>query len=136
MPRPLRRNLLTPLTGFALLCLALVASASPASAQLSAEEAGKKLAEAYPVRVLDVRPVEHDGRAVYAARVMRIGPDAGSAAFQVTTLLVDPATGDLVPTFGHGPTGYSTSATDSHAPRIDSSGSEMRRMSNRPSPRN
>lgn len=115
--------------------MAMAASFSPASAQLSTDEAGKKLAETYNVRVLDIRPVPHDGGSVYAARVMRIGPDAGSAAFQVTTLLVDPATGDLVPAFGHGASGYSISATDSHAPRIDSSGSEMRRMTNRPSPR-
>ncbi|MFN3460635.1 MAG: hypothetical protein ACK4ZN_06450 [Oceanibaculum sp.] len=136
MSRPQRRNPLAAATGLAFLCLAVAGPVAPASAQISAEEAGKRLAEAYSVRVLDIRPVQHDGREAYAARVMRTGPDAGSAAFQVVTLLVDPATGDLIPAFGHGAAGYSTSATDSHVPRLDSSGSQMRRMSTRPSPRN
>ena len=136
MPCSKRRNPLAAATGLALLCLVLAVSASPASAQLSTDEAGKKLAETYNVRVLDVRLAQHDGRAVYAAKVMRTVEGAGNGAFMVTTLLVDPMTGDLVSTFEHGTTGYSTSATDSHEPRLDSSGREMRRMTNRPTPRN
>ena len=135
MPCPQRRNPLAAATGLALLCMAMAVSASPASAQISVDEVGKKLAETYNVRVLDVRPARHDGRAVYAARVMRTEEGAGNGAFMVTTLLVDPKTGDLVSTFGHGKTGYSTSATGSNDARIDSSGRAMRRMTNRPAPR-
>lgn len=135
MPRFQCRNPLATATGLALLGMVMAASVSPASAQISTDDVGKKLAETYNVRVLGVRLAEHDGRTVYAAKVMRTGEGAGNGAFMVTTLLVDPMTGDLVSTFEHGTTGYSTSATDSHEARIDSSGSAMRRMTNRPAPR-
>lgn len=135
MPRFQCRNPLAAATGLALLGMVMAASVSPASAQISTDDVSKKLAETYNVRVLDVRLAEHDGRTVYAAKVMRTGEGAGNGAFMVTTLLVDPMTGDLVSTFEHGTTGYSTSATDSHEARIDSSGSAMRRMTNRPAPR-
>lgn len=134
MPRLIRRNSLAAAAGLALFCLG--AMAAPASAQLSTDEAGKKLAETYNVRVLDVRLAEHDGKPVYAAKVMRTGEGAGNAAFMVTTLLVDPMTGNLISAFEHRTTGYETSATDSYEARLDSSGSEMRRMTNRPTPRN
>lgn len=136
MPRLIRRNSLAAAAGLALFCLGAMAMAAPAVAQLSTDEAGKKLAETYIVRVLDVRLAEHDGKPVYAAKVMRTGEGAGNAAFMVTTLLVDPMTGNLISAFEHGTTGYETSATDSHEARLDSSGSEMRRMTNRPTPRN
>jgi len=135
VPRSQRRNPLAAATGLALLGMVMAASVSPASAQISTDDVGKKLAETYNVRVLDVRLAEHDGRTVYAAKVMRTGEGAGNGAFMVTTLLVDPATGDLVSAFGHGTTGYSTSATGANETRLDSSGREMRRMTNRPAPR-
>lgn len=136
MPRLVRRNTLAAFAGLAMLCLGVTGIAGPASAQLSADDVGKKLTEAYKVRVLDIRPVQHRGRSVYAAKVMRTDEGAGNAAFMVTTLLVDPMTGDLVSAFEHGATGYETSATDSHEARLDSSGSQMRRMTNRPTPHN
>lgn len=135
MPRSLRRYPLAAATGLALLCAVLAAASAPASAQINPDEVGRKLSEAYKVRVLEIRPARYDGRMVYAAKVMRTGADAGSAAFMVTTLLVDPMTGDLVSAVEHGTSGYATSATESHEARVDSSGSAMRRMTNRPSPR-
>lgn len=135
MPRVLRRYSLAAATGLALLCVTMAVPSSPASAQINPDEIGRKLSETYKVRVLEIQPTQHDSRMVYAAKVMRTGADAGSAAFMVTTLLVDPMTGDLISAVEHGSSGYAISATDSHEARMDSSGSAMRRMTNRPSPR-
>jgi len=76
-----------------------------ASAAVSAEAAGKTLAERYDVQVLKVQSGEIDGRKVWLVTVMVPGGNSNSA-FQVHRLAVDQQSGDLVPSFRHHTEGY------------------------------
>ena len=71
---------------------------------LGPDEVGRRVAETYDVDVLRVREAEADGRPVYAVTVMLPGGDRNNA-FQVVTVLADPASGDVLPTFRHLPAG-------------------------------
>jgi len=79
--------------------------ARQASAPPAARTAAEKIARAYGVRLVGVRVVDVDGKRVYEAAVMNPGGDYNEA-FQVTRLLIDPATGDLLPGFRHLAAGY------------------------------
>lgn len=110
----------------------------PATAQaaLSQDAIAKKIAEAYPVQVLNVKPARDGDRVVYAVTMMRkAGEGAGSTAFQVVRMLVDPMTGDPLPAFTHLTQGYATSGAESHGAKYDG-GAEMRRMTIRNNSRN
>lgn len=79
--------------------------ADPASAAVTAEQAAKIIADNYGVEVLRVRPGEVDSREVWLVTAMVPGGNS-NAAFMVSTLAVDRATGDLVSSFRHGHSGY------------------------------
>ena len=97
-------------------CLGLVAAALtlavavPAQAQVSRDQAAARIASDYGVEVLRVRPGQIHGKAVWLVTVMQPG-GAYNTAFQVTTLAVDQASGDLVPAFRQGPSGAVGNAT-------------------------
>lgn len=112
----------------------LAATAStPASAQrLTAAAAAQQVSETYGVEVLRVREVQHDdGRRAYAITVMAPGGNTNNA-FQVTTLLIDARTGELIPQYRQTPTGQEFSGASSNVPRTEADGPALRRLSNRP----
>lgn len=113
------------------LCAAL--GGSPASAQqLTAEAASQRVAETYGVEALRVREMRAaDGRPAYAVTVMSPGGDV-NGAFQVTTLLVDARTGELISQFRHTPTGHELSGAPSNVPPTEVDGPALRRRSTRP----
>ena len=110
-----------------------VAYPGPAAAQrLSAEAAAERVAQTYGVEALRVRTIRtEDGRRAYAVTVMAPGGNS-NGAFQVTTLLVDAETGDLIPQFRHTPTGHEISGAPSNVPPTEVDGPALRRRSNRP----
>jgi hypothetical protein len=85
-------------------CLAIgfLAAAGSALAEISQDQAARKIASDYNVKVLRVKPGKIDGRAVWLVTVMNPGGNYNEA-FQVTTLAVDQADGRLVPSFRNGP---------------------------------
>ena len=76
----------------------------PVLAQVSADQTSARIGSEFGVEVLRVRAGSVDGIEVWLVTVMNPKGDS-NAAFQVTTLAVDKATGDLVPAFRHGPSG-------------------------------
>ncbi len=87
-----------------LLWIVAMLGATPARG-LTPQEVARRLAETYGVDVLRVRELEENGRRLYAITVMLPGGNRNDA-FQVGTLLVDAESGEPVPRFGHGPSGY------------------------------
>ena len=106
--------------------LALVANSALA---LTPAEVGQRVAAEWGVSVLDVRPSQVDSRDVVAVTVMS---PAGSfnGALGVTTLLADPATGQLVRQFRHGTSGYSLPAVQP-GPQRDLPGAVIRERATR-----
>lgn len=109
MPKRLRSKWLSYVFAAAL-AGPLAVLAEPAQAQVSRDQAAAGIAETYGVEVLRVRPGEIDGKPVWLVTVMQPG-GAYNTAFQVTTLAVDQASGDLVPAFRQGPSGALGTAT-------------------------
>ena len=60
-----------------------------------AAEIRQRLGEELGVEVLDVRAIEANDRQAYAAKIMNPGGDS-NAAFQVTTLVVDRESGEVL----------------------------------------
>jgi len=75
-----------------------------AQALLSDSAVRAKLESEWGVQVLRLVADEQDGAPVFVVRVMNPGGNYNEA-FQVTVLVVDRLTGDLVPQFRHGPSG-------------------------------
>lgn len=91
---------------FALPVLAavLLIVASPAHA-ITADQVKEKVAADFGVEVLKVEPIQEGGKSRFRVHVMNPGGDYNTA-FQVNTLIVDAATGELVQQFQHKTTGY------------------------------
>ena len=83
----------------------LAGAISGAQAAVTKEQASRQVAQTFGVEVLKARPGKIDGREVWFLTVMIRGGDF-NGAFQVNTLAVDRASGALVPSFRHGPSGY------------------------------
>ncbi len=94
-----------PLLATTLLAAGLALSPAAGAAELSAAEAGQRIAQTYPVKVLSVRKIEFDGRTAYAVTVMTNGGNFDDA-FQVNTIVVDADTGEPIPVFRHRDSGY------------------------------
>ena len=111
----------------------IVVGNTPASAQrLTAQAAAQRVAETYGVEALRVRTMRmEDGRRAYAVTVMAPGGDI-NGAFQVTTLLVDAQTGELIPQYRQTPTGHEISDAPSNVPPTEADGPALRRRSTRP----
>jgi hypothetical protein len=93
------------LAGLVALALGAGVTTGPAQAQVSSDGAAQKVARTFDVDVLRVTPGMADGREVWLVTVMNPSGDFNEA-FQVSVLSVDKATGALVPSFRHGPSGY------------------------------
>ncbi len=91
----------------AFLTVVLLVSGAPdrGSAAVSEAEVKADIESRFAVEVLRVRADTIDDRAVWMVTVMNKGGN-DNAAFQVNTLAVDRATGELVPSFRHGASGY------------------------------
>jgi hypothetical protein len=78
---------------------------SPSQAAVSSEDAARKVAEQFSVKVLKVRAAVLDSIPVWLITVMTAGGN-NNDAFQVNTLAVDQDSGELIPSFRHGASGY------------------------------
>ncbi len=94
---------------------ATLAMPPPAVAAMSADQAGAKMAAAYGVKILRVRPGKADGRRVFLVTMMNPGGDF-NGAFQVSTIVVDAETGKLVPGFRHRASGHDANQAPSFEP--------------------
>ncbi len=83
----------------------LSTTAMETQAAVTKEQASRQIEEAFGVEVLKARPGKIDGRDVWLLTVMNRGGNF-NGAFQFNTLAVDQASGALVPSFRHGPSGY------------------------------
>lgn len=104
-------------------------AAAPVAAQpTSVQQIADRIAKDYGVKVLKTTEGKEDGKPVLFVTVMNEGGNFNNA-FQVTTLAVDPATGDLIPQQDLGP------ATMVRETRGDRSGRLIRQRSAREPPR-
>jgi hypothetical protein len=79
------------------------------------------------VKVLKLKETQVDGRTAYIVSIMNLGTDS-NAAFQVEQILVDAETGAPIPTYRHGPTGWSEAPGPDFTPPHEGGGPAMRRM--------
>jgi hypothetical protein len=114
--------------GAALLLLLLGTTA--AKAQLPADKVAADIAKRYGVNVLKVTPIKIDDRDGYAVLVMNPGGN-DNGAFEVSTLIVDAASGTLVPQFAHHSSGYALPPSPDTATPGNDSGPSIRSMTSR-----
>jgi len=111
------------------IAMAMVAVATwvptPAAAAVSSDEAARKVAEQYSVKVLRVRAAVLDSTPVWLVTVMTPGGN-NNDAFQVTTLAVDQESGKLVPAFRHGASGFSLPEGQARGTRLEQRPEAMR----------
>ncbi len=88
-----------------ILVAAGIAFAALPAAAVTGDAAAKQIAAEFDVTVLRVESGSIDGIPVWLVTVMNRGGEFNSA-FQVNTLAVDKATGRLVPSFRHRPSGH------------------------------
>jgi hypothetical protein len=111
--------------------LAILFLAGPAAAQAPGSKAiADRIAKTYGVTVLKTVEKESDGKRVLYVTVMNDGGNS-NAAFQVTTLEVDPATGELISQYRTTPTGQLDEGPTPRKPSYDESGENMRQLSTR-----
>lgn len=114
----------------ALLLLSSWLAAASAAEPLTADKVSAEIAERYHVTVLRVTPKKVDDRAAFDVVVMNPGGD-DNGAFQVSTLVVDAATGALLPQFAHRPAGYALPQPSDRSPPANDSGPAIRFMTER-----
>ncbi len=112
-----------------LLTSAWLATAGAAEA-LTADKVSAEIADRYHVTVLRVTPTKLGDRAAFAVLVMNPGGDENNA-FQVSTLLVDAATGALLPQFAHRNAGYTLPPASDRSPPANDSGPAIRYLTGR-----
>ena len=99
--------------------LAALAFPSPAIAAMSANQVKAKVAKAFGVKVLKVRPGKVDGRKVFVVTIMNPGGNFDEA-FQVSTIVVDVETGKLVSGYRHRASGLDANQAPSYVPNLHS----------------
>lgn len=111
--------------------LAVLFLAAPAAAQaVGKKEIADRIAKTYGVTVLKTAEGEAGGKPVLYVTVMNAGGN-DNGAFQVTTLEVDPATGNLISQYRTTPTGQLDLGPGPREPSYDESGETMRQLSTR-----
>ncbi len=122
------------MTGRAFAAAALLLASSWLTARaaepLTADKVSAAIADRYHVTVLRVTPTKIDDRDAFAVLVMNPGGD-DNAAFQVSTLLVDAATGALLPQFAHRAAGYTLPPASDRSPPANDSGPAIRYLTGR-----
>ncbi|MEE8516647.1 MAG: PepSY domain-containing protein [Alphaproteobacteria bacterium] len=96
-----------------------LAMPAPALAAVSADQVKAKVAKAFGVKVLKVRPAKADGRKVFVVTVMNPGGDFNEA-FQVSTIVVDAETGKLVSGYRHRASGLDANQAPMFVPNLHS----------------
>jgi hypothetical protein len=99
---------------------------APAGVDRVAQKLTQEITQRYGVQVLHSDRELLDGKPVYRMVVMNPGGDFNEA-YAVHTLMVDAASGALVPQFVHLPAGYALAAPPDRMPRDDGSGVMIRR---------
>lgn len=107
--------------------LAAMTSGAWAASPLPPEKVAAAIADRYGVKVLNVKPGEQDGQAVYLVVAMNPGGNFNEA-FKVTRLVIDAATGDLVPQFRNLTSGYDLPVAADTAIPGDDNGATIRRL--------
>jgi len=110
--------------------LLLLLAAGAALAQMPADKIAAAVAQRYGVNVLKVTPTTLGERDAYAVLVMNPGGN-DNGAFAVSTLVVDAASGELVPQFAHGPSGYTLPPAPDTATSGSDSGPSIRSLTER-----
>lgn len=124
--RPLISGFLASLV---ILALSAVFATKAMAEKRPLEAVGAEIASTYNVEVLRSAEVElADGQAAYEFVVMKPGGNS-NAAFKVTRLLADPTTGELIPAFRHGQSGYDLSGAPRFNPGREGADYIMRRDS-------
>ena len=101
---------------FGIAVAAAIAFALPASsATLTADQAAAKIADEYGVKVLKTAEGTIRGQRVFLVTVMNPGGNFNEA-FQVSTLAVDPDTGQLVSGVAHRDSGLDRSDSPQYEP--------------------
>lgn len=108
----------------------LVLAAGAAAGQIPGDKLAAAIAQRYGVTALKVTPIKLGDRDAFAVVVMNPGGD-DNGAFEVSTLIVDAASGDLVPQFAHRSSGYSLPSAADRSPPPDDSGPIIRSMTAR-----
>ncbi|HEX9789621.1 MAG TPA: hypothetical protein VGA60_03070 [Kiloniellales bacterium] len=90
----------------------------PSQAAVTSEEAARMVAEQFSVKVLRVRAAVLDSTPVWLITVMNAGGN-NNDAFQVNTLAVDQDSGELIPSFRHGASGYDLPGVHDRSTRIE-----------------
>jgi uncharacterized membrane protein YkoI len=114
---------------FAGLAFGLALPAALAQEVLPPDKVKEDIASAYNVEVLKVVRDDNSGKPVYRVVVMN-PPGDTNEAFMVTTLVVDAATGTLIPQFQHLREGYAL--PPGHDKNFESDPAYMRWQSLRP----
>lgn len=128
-----RGNRIFPALGLCALLIAAFA-AGPAMAADPGEKAlADRVAKTYGVKVLKIGRGEQDGKPILLVTVMNAGGNY-NAAFQVTTLALDPKTGRLLSQFRHTASGDRRAPSINRSPSTETSGATTRRWSTRPQP--
>ena len=110
----------------AIAAVAVVKSEGASGAELTPEDVSSAIAQRFNVKVLRVAPIAQDGHKAYSVAVMNAGGNFNEA-FQVNTLVVDAATGELIPQFRNNRVGYDLPEPANRA-IPDNSGGAIRRM--------
>lgn len=129
----MRRATLLTMAISALVALPVVANggqprkpAAPAGVDRTAQKLTQEIVQRYGVQVLRTDREMLDDKPVYRMVVMNPGGDFNEA-FAVHTLVIDPASGELVSQFQHLPAGYDLAAPPDRTPADDGSGDTIRR---------
>ena len=106
------------ISGAALIGLALSPGLAAAQSAVTQATVRQNLEEAYPVRVLNIEEGEIGGVSAWVVTMMNEGGDFNSA-FQVNTVAVNRQTGELIPSFRHGASGYDLPPGSAASPRSE-----------------
>jgi hypothetical protein len=110
------------------------AGTAPESADAAGRSLARAVAQRFGVKVLRAQREELDGKTVYRMVVMRPGGNFDDA-YAVDTLILDAATGALVPQFRNKVSGYQLSSPPDRTPRDNAVATTIRRESfRRPDP--
>ena len=126
------RSLQISVSALALVLVPAWLLVAPAASQgvLSPEVVSERIEATFGVRVLRVRRAENAGRSSYAVTVMNPGGNYNEA-YQVSTLMVEPESGELISQFRHLPAGYRLSGAPLNSITTDGDGAVIRRLTHR-----
>lgn len=126
----MRFRCLCLLASLAAVLAGLPVKPSHAANGMSKEAVTTSVEKAHGVKVLRIEEADHNGTPIYLVTVMNPAGDF-NAAFQVTRLAVDRASGNLVSQYRTTPTGQVHSGAETRTPTADGSGTLIRQQTHR-----